>query len=77
MQRLILYSTQHCHLCEQALDLLLSQPGLRGVQLDVIDVASTDALMERYGPRIPVLRLGDRELDAPFDRDDLARFLIV
>lgn len=75
MRRLILYSTAHCHLCEQAVDLLMSVPGLAGVQLDVVDVASDDTLMERYGQRIPVLRLGQQELAAPFAAEDLAHFL--
>jgi hypothetical protein len=31
--------------------------------------------MERYGARIPVLRLGEAELAAPFDAKVLADFL--
>lgn len=75
MQHLTLYSTSHCSLCEQALDLLFSTPGLAGVQLQVVDVADDDALLERYGEKIPVLRLGDRELHAPFGAQELAHFL--
>ena len=75
MQYLTLYSTAHCSLCDQVLELLFSMPGLAGVQVEVIDVADADSLLERYGEIIPVLRLGERELPAPFGPEELARFL--
>ena len=75
MPRLILYSTSHCALCEQALDLLLNTPEVAGMQLDVVDVATDDDLINVYGARIPVLRLGSAELDAPFGAQALAEFL--
>ena len=75
MRQLILYSTAHCHLCEKALDLLMGMPNLNAVQLDVVDVACDDRLLERYGERIPVLRQGQEELAAPFTSEDLERFL--
>lgn len=65
---MILYSTDHCTLCEEALDLLLSMPELRGLSLRVVDVTADAELMRRYGERLPVLRHAGRELDAPFDR---------
>jgi len=69
--KVILYSTDHCTLCEQALDLLLSMPELAGTQLKVVDVALDDALQARYGERLPVLELASgadsRALDWPFD----------
>ena len=75
MDRLILYSTTACTLCDQALDLLFTTPGIAGLRLDVIDVATDETLMETYGERIPVLRLGEAELAAPFDAKLLADFL--
>jgi hypothetical protein len=72
---LVLLSTSHCTLCERALDLLLIMPELRGLPLVVVDVADDAALLERYGPRLPVLRAADRELDWPFDRDAVVRML--
>ena len=75
MDRLILYSTTACTLCDQALDLLFTSPGIAGLQLDVIAVATDESLMETYGERIPVLRLGEAELAAPFDAKGLADFL--
>ena len=73
---LILYSTDHCALCEEALDLLLSMPELAGRSVRVVDLATLDDdLLERYGAKVPVLRAGDRELAAPFDREAVRAWL--
>lgn len=72
---LLLLSTEHCTLCEQALDLLLSMPELRGTTLNVVDVAEHEALLERYGPRLPVLCYEGRELDWPFGGAEVARLV--
>ena len=66
---LVLYSTGSCALCEQALELLLSMPELSGLALRVVDVATEDELLRRYGERIPVLRFAGQEIDAPIERD--------
>lgn len=71
----VLLSTEHCSLCEQALDLLVSMPELRGMPLHVVDVAEDDGLLERYGERLPVLAMAGRELDWPFTAGDVAAFL--
>lgn len=71
--KLVLYSTTHCHLCEQA-DSLLAQAG---VCAEHVDIVQDDALLESYGTRIPVVRRLDTgdELGWPFDAEMLARFL--
>ncbi|MGE0623297.1 MAG: glutaredoxin family protein [Pseudomonadales bacterium] len=70
---LVLYSTDHCTLCDRALELLFSMPELVGRSVRVVDVASDDALTDRYGARLPVLAAdggeGDAELDWPFSRE--------
>ena len=71
----VLMSTGACSLCERALDLLISMPELRGTTLTVRDVALDDALTARFGARLPVLCVGGRELDWPFDRAAVARLL--
>lgn len=53
-------------MCEQALDLLLGTPELRGIALKVVDVADHPALLARYGERLPVLLAGGAALDWPF-----------
>ncbi|MDP6374484.1 MAG: glutaredoxin family protein [Pseudomonadales bacterium] len=72
---MILYSTDHCSLCEEALDLLLSMPELQGLALSVIDVAGSDRLTATYGERLPVLRAGLRELDWPFKSAEVAELI--
>ena len=69
--RAIMYSTDYCTLCEQALDLLLSMPELAGAQLEVIDIAGNAELEARYANRLPVLSLfgnaTEVQLSWPFD----------
>ena len=68
-----LYSTEFCHLCEEAEAIL----HLAGVEADYIDIADDDGLAERYGTRIPVLQRMDtgEELGWPFDAAGVASFL--
>ena len=69
---LTLYGTSACHLCELAEDLLERS----GAQFRTVDIADSDALFERYGLTIPVLRREDgAELNWPFSEDSLAAFL--
>lgn len=80
---LTLYTTAGCHLCEQArllIDKELAQEGdgdARRWQLVLCDIADDEALVQRYGIRIPVLRRADNgeELGWPFDARMLAAFL--
>ncbi len=72
---MILYSTDHCALCEETLDLLLSMPELRGAALTVVDVAENDLLLSQYGARLPVLRYGGSETSAPIDRQSIRALL--
>lgn len=74
--RLVLYSTSACHLCEQALVLLRSLPA-SAWSLEEVDISDSEALFERYGLLIPVLRRDDTgaELNWPFDGQDVARLL--
>jgi len=71
---LVLYATSGCHLCEQAERLLHEWVGA-GVRS--LEIADDDALLERYGVRIPVLRRLDtgEELDWPFDVAAVQRLL--
>ena len=68
-----LYSTQSCHLCELA-EQVLVQAGIAFIKSDVID---DDVLFDRYGMRIPVLQRADNnaELDWPFDAANVTLFL--
>ena len=71
---LLLYQRDDCHLCDQALEVLAAArvPDFESVFID--EDASLEAA---YGSRVPVLRdeSSDRELDWPFDTDDVNGFL--
>lgn len=70
---LTLYGTECCHLCDDA-QALLKQASLQWCN---VDIAEDDALLERYGIRIPVLLRNDNgnELSWPFKYEDVLRFI--
>jgi hypothetical protein len=74
---LVLYHTEGCHLCEQAEALLLPFAQARGWRLERVDIATEDALIARYGVRIPVVCDETRgvEIGWPFGATELARVL--
>jgi hypothetical protein len=78
MKTVLFYTTSGCHLCEKARE--LSQPYLDyyGYMLEEVEISESDALMERYGIRIPVLGRpdNDTELGWPYEPDQLAEFLV-
>lgn len=68
---IVLFSTEYCTLCTEALELLFSMPELQGCSLDVVDISGNDELLRRYGERLPVVRAGAHELDWPFGRAEI------
>jgi hypothetical protein len=71
---LVLYGTSGCHLCDQAEALLKTAAGARALDWRYVDIALDDALVARYGSRIPVLLARDgRELGWPFSLLDILR----
>ncbi|UHQ22384.1 glutaredoxin family protein [Lysobacter sp. 5GHs7-4] len=71
---LTLYQRDDCHLCDLALDVLAQA---RAPEFDSVFIDEDEALEQRYGTRVPVLRDEDdgRELEWPFDAERLAGFL--
>ncbi|GAA3529692.1 glutaredoxin family protein [Zobellella aerophila] len=68
-----LFSTDGCHLCEQAWQ-LLEQGGL-AAQTRLQDIMDKEEWLTAYRVRIPVLRREDgAELDWPFTTADLIEF---
>ena len=72
--RLILFQRDECHLCDLALGVLAAA---RAPEFASVWIDGDDALEQRYGERVPVLRddSGDRELNWPFAVDELRAFL--
>lgn len=78
----VLLGTSGCHLCELARDQWLQWLSAAGPLAERIcwreqDIADSDALVARYGIRIPVLRLvgQDAELGWPFDAAAINGFI--
>ena len=69
----ILYSTEGCHLCEMALD-LLKQTNL-SCPIEIVDIAFDECLFSRYGVTIPVLNFEGDELYWPFDLEQIQSWL--
>ncbi len=73
-----LFTTQGCHLCEQALHLLRRlQAQDLPLEIELVEIADSALLMEQYGSRIPVIRVTDRsdDLGWPFDATQVRHFL--
>lgn len=71
-----LFGTLGCHLCEVA-EALLMPFVEHGLLVELIDIGDSEAQVQTYGLRIPVLRRCDNgaELNWPFDADQVASFL--
>ncbi|MGR5503101.1 glutaredoxin family protein [Vibrio sp. DNB22_10_4] len=74
-KELTLYSSEGCHLCEMALE-LIKQVGL-GEQVEIVDIAFDDELFSRYGVTIPVVKVDESEINWPFDILQLQQWLTV
>ena len=70
-----LVATASCTLCDEALEWLASMPDAAGRTLVTIEVTEDDATFDRYAHRVPVLIIGDTELDWPFDAKAVSRAL--
>ena len=72
-----LFTTLGCHLCEDAVSILLELVDELNIELVEVEIADSDELVEKYGIRIPViLKEGASEdLGWPFDSDGARRYL--
>jgi hypothetical protein len=75
MRQLILYYTEHCHLCDEA-EALVHAAGLAG-DCQKVEIENDPELLESYEIHIPVLKRTDnqQELFWPFGPLELAAFL--
>ena len=75
-----LYTTLGCHLCEQAQAMFNylaheDQSIGKNYQLELVEIADDDRLVETYGIRIPVLNKNGQELAWPFELEELKLWL--
>jgi len=70
---LLLYGTEGCHLCEEATRIVEESLAEAPVTVDAIDIVQDEALLTRYGTRIPVLKRvgGMAELNWPFTHEQV------
>lgn len=75
MTKFAFYTTEGCHLCEQAWEIVIAQ-GLVN-QMTQIEIIHDEADIARYGIRIPVIKNNetDKEIGWPFDSIELADFI--
>ena len=71
----ILYSSEGCHLCEDAL--ALCTPIIKRNKLVIKDIVEDETLVELYGVHIPVLMQIEtkKELFWPFSSQDISEFV--
>lgn len=77
-QKLVLYSTLGCHLCEHAKKIVLPVLTKHHLRLEEVDISDSDELMAEFGLLIPVLRFEllaleekQAQLNWPFSEQDV------
>ncbi len=77
MRQFLLMSSVGCHLCDQAVDVVVSNLDPLMHCVDEVDIAYDDQLMDRYALLIPVLldEQSGAELRWPFDSSQLQAFI--
>ena len=77
MQQLVLYTTSHCHLCEQAEILLKSLAQMYAIEWQLQEISDDENLIAQYGIKIPVIKRLDNELELnwPFTQNDIVSFI--
>lgn len=77
MIQLVLYTTAHCHLCEQAETLLTDLATQYAISWEAIEISGDDSLLEKYGTRIPVIKHKNNhnEINWPFNSGDIANLI--
>ncbi len=82
MKKFILYTTDGCHLCEQAIGMFYyaKQQGqlTQSIELSMQDIISDEQLVANYGERIPVIRSVEtgKELGWPFELESMVSWLL-
>lgn len=76
-QKLYLYTTDGCHLCEMALAIVQPLIPEMALTLELVEISEQASLVEQYGIRIPVLLKEGAESDLgwPFDQAQVVQYL--
>ncbi len=73
MLTLTLYTTSHCHLCEEAEAMLISIANDHDITWRSIEIAENNQLLESYGTTIPVIQVNgsNTEIKWPFGAEQI------
>ena len=73
MLTLTLYTTSHCHLCEEAEAILSSIANDHDITWRTIEIADNNQLLETYGTTIPVIQITgtSSEIKWPFGAEEI------
>lgn len=74
---LILYTTSHCHLCDQAELLLKACSNSNDMTWKSVEISDSTELLEHYAIRIPVLKRIDNDVEIawPFTAHEVSNFV--
>ena len=77
MKKLKFFTTEGCHLCEQASRMIDALHDRYSFEMEIVDIATEENLVQKYGLSIPVLlNIENNEtLYWPFDRDGVINLL--
>ena len=76
MRQLTLYGKPGCHLCEEALAVVLEVRERRAFELSEVDITRDPVLEARYRERIPVIAIdGEEVLELVIEATELERCL--
>lgn len=72
-----LYTTSHCHLCEEAEALLVEVGEELSFNYNKIEISDNEDLLTTYGAKIPVLRnmSTQQELCWPFNKQSIYKLI--
>lgn len=77
MTHLILFTTSHCHLCEQAETILADLKDKHAISWQAVEISNEDHLTDLYGVRIPVIKCinTQAEINWPFSANDILKLI--
>lgn len=74
--RVVLYSRESCHLCDDAREILLAELSRTPFELEEVDVDHDERLEREYGVRVPVITIdGEERFEYQMDAEELARIV--
>ncbi len=75
--KILLFSTQFCHLCDEAEAMLSNICAIIDCPYEKIDIVDDELLFEQYRNTIPVISHQDQKLLWPFSDADLRAFIVT